>query len=309
MIKTGLLAWIRLIPIGEISLPALADLLTLPAVAGMLGGLICALLQTNPKALLAYTSLSKIGLMMLLLTLAMRDPALAPPCIAAVLFLAAFHALHKSALFLGTSVTEGMGRPGQILLLLLCASYAGLPFTAGALSKDFLYSIISTPLQPLSGNLSMLLWIEGLLTVLVLARFFRMTRPVSRFQNRQLSRPAGVWTLSVFIAVCLPVIMTAAPTYGFVVVLPKLSSFSTGGSGMWSGLLMAALMGAAGLTISRTLPPGDWIHFLPTLSRPARDSVRRFLIQSDQALTRGAGGVALITVLLILLGMLLSFRL
>jgi hypothetical protein len=109
MIKAGLIGWLRVLPIGEVALPGWATLVITLGLLTALGGVAVGLTQRNPKANLAYSSVSQMGLMMVLVGVALAVPDGAELSVAAAGVYALHHGLAKGALFLG--VGHGGSRP------------------------------------------------------------------------------------------------------------------------------------------------------------------------------------------------------
>ncbi len=142
MIKTALLGWMRFLPVGAVALPEWGGLLAAAGTLTLLFALPIGLTQSDPKVVLAYSSISKMGLLMLVLGLALIEPALAPVAVAGIAFYAANHALVKGGLFLGVGMRKHAAtRPPVVQALVLGAlvflalSLAGAPFTSGAVAK------------------------------------------------------------------------------------------------------------------------------------------------------------------------------
>jgi hydrogenase-4 component B len=128
IVKAGLFGMIQFLPDG-----AAGGALVFLGLAGAFGAALWGLTQHNPKAVLAYSTVSQMGLMILLVGTggAARD-------------LAAFYALHhgfaKGALFLlvGVMLAASTSRQRAICIavaIAVAASVAGLPLTGGALAK------------------------------------------------------------------------------------------------------------------------------------------------------------------------------
>jgi len=142
MIKTALLGWMRFLPVGAVALPEWGGLLAAAGTLTLLFALPVGLTQSDPKVVLAYSSIGKMGLMMLVLGLALIEPALAPVAVAGIAFYAANHALVKGGLFLGVGMRKYAPTQPPVLqalvlgaLVFLALSLAGAPFTSGAVAK------------------------------------------------------------------------------------------------------------------------------------------------------------------------------
>jgi multicomponent Na+:H+ antiporter subunit D len=166
MIKAGLLGWLRFLPIGQLAMPQWG---TLCIIAGLLAayyGVAVGLTQRNPKAVLAYSSISQMGLMTIGIGLAVGWPQTVPTVIPAISIYACHHALAKGALFLGVGVigtaesSRTAGRLAAAGMILASLALAGAPLTSGAVAKIAL----KFPLKALQG-----LWISGLNWLLPLA--------------------------------------------------------------------------------------------------------------------------------------------
>jgi formate hydrogenlyase subunit 3/multisubunit Na+/H+ antiporter MnhD subunit len=142
MIKAGLLGWINVLPLGVEGLsPALTQLGNVMLVAGLaaaFGAALYGVWQRHPKAVLAYSSISQMGMLTAMVATGLAAPDVWPLLLPGVVVFAAHHALAKGALFMGTSISEHMPRWPQPLLFALIA-LPGVSLTgalaAGLLSK------------------------------------------------------------------------------------------------------------------------------------------------------------------------------
>ena len=136
VVKAGIIGLIRFLPSGE-ALPATGQLLAWAGFVTAFYGVLVGLTQRHPKAVLAYSSVSQMGVVVAVLGfgLAVGDRSTG----IAAAFYAAHHVLVKGALFLavGVAAAGAQGRRGWVLApaLLLCLGLGGLPFTGGAVAK------------------------------------------------------------------------------------------------------------------------------------------------------------------------------
>ena len=137
MIKVALLGWLRFLPVGEEALVGWGLLLVFMGLISLLFAIPVGLVQANPKVILAYSSVSKMGLLSLTLGLLLLDPGLAPAGILALTLYAVHHGLTKGGLFLGVGLRLHAPLQGLILAgsSLLALTIAGLPPTSGAVAK------------------------------------------------------------------------------------------------------------------------------------------------------------------------------
>lgn len=121
MIKAGLIAWMQVLPLGEDITP-LIESLNWPLFAwtviglGLAASFFAAVLgafQRKPKAVLAYSSISQMGLMTTLLGVALLMPELWPGVMAALIAFTVHHGLAKGALFLGVGLVDTHLSPAQ----------------------------------------------------------------------------------------------------------------------------------------------------------------------------------------------------
>ena len=135
-VKAGVIGLIRFLPF-DVALPGWGELLTIVGFCGAFYGVGVGITQTNPKTVLAYSSVSQMGFLAAVLGmgLAAGDESVAP----LVAFYAAHHVLVKGALFLavGVAALTASQRIGLVVVpgAVIALGLAGLPLTGGALAK------------------------------------------------------------------------------------------------------------------------------------------------------------------------------
>jgi formate hydrogenlyase subunit 3/multisubunit Na+/H+ antiporter MnhD subunit len=205
MIKAGLLGWIRFLPLGEVGVPEWGSLCMVAGVFAAFFGVLMGVLQTNPKTVLAYSSISQMGLMTIGIGVGFTRPELWPVAHAAVITYALHHAFAKGALFLGVGVA-GAGHPHGwrrwwlILGLLLPAlALAGAPLTTGIVAKTALKTAIAPLPEPWPTSMAFLLPLAATGTTLLMIRFLFIVlrEPSSRHPVSGVRLP---WTATVFLA-------------------------------------------------------------------------------------------------------------
>lgn len=139
MIKAGLFGWLVTLPFGQVSLPVWGNILVVLGAIGSLGAAALGVRQVRPKTVLAYSSISQMGLMVLMLGAALVNTEAAAGITAVLALYALHHGLAKGSLFLSTAMAMPSGRVGRwgfwVLVALPGLSLAGLPFTSGAAAK------------------------------------------------------------------------------------------------------------------------------------------------------------------------------
>ncbi|MDZ7640730.1 MAG: complex I subunit 5 family protein [Desulfurivibrio sp.] len=103
MIKAGLLGWLRFLPSGEQGVPALPELMLLLGLTGAVYGVIRGLRQADPKTILAWSSISQMGLLTVGLSFYLAGGAARGPALTAIEFYVVHHGLAKGALFLAVA--------------------------------------------------------------------------------------------------------------------------------------------------------------------------------------------------------------
>jgi formate hydrogenlyase subunit 3/multisubunit Na+/H+ antiporter MnhD subunit len=138
MIKLGLLGALRLLPLSDMT-PTWGALMVPLGIAAALYAALRGMSDDHPKRVLAWSSVSQMGLLTLLLGLVLSDRA-TPAATTALLLLAATHALAKAALFLGAGMANRVkGRTRTVTLLGMLPPalvLAGAPPTGGVLVKS-----------------------------------------------------------------------------------------------------------------------------------------------------------------------------
>jgi len=203
MIKAGLLGWLRFLPPGDAALIVWGQVLMLTGVGGILFGAALALLQQRPRLVLAYSSISKMGVLTSGVGAALTWPAAAPALIGALALYAAHHALAKGALFLGLGLVERGGlRPWALAGLgFLALALAGAPLTSGALAKSGLNAALPGAAYPLT----LVLGASALATTVVMARFlFLVWRRRRRVHSPQSPVSVAAWLLLVMLIAAFP---------------------------------------------------------------------------------------------------------
>jgi NADH:ubiquinone oxidoreductase subunit 5 (subunit L)/multisubunit Na+/H+ antiporter MnhA subunit len=212
MIKVAILGWLRFLPVGTIALPEWGGLLTAAGLLTLFYVLPVGVVQSDPKVILAYSSISKMGLLILCLGLVLMEPGLAPVGVAAMTIYAAQHGLVKGGLFLGVGLRkQALGSPGLIQplvlggLVVLALALAGAPFTSGAIAKDGLKPVLTGADWP---------WIAAAVTVAALGTTLLMARflwvvglRTKRHAQPGLLWPGLAWALIIMLVLLFPFVL------------------------------------------------------------------------------------------------------
>ena len=280
MIKAGLLGWLHTLPIGLVSLPGWSALVIGTGLLAAFGAAFLSLHQEHPKTVLAYSSVSQMGLMTVGVGMALQEPDLRPLLMAAIAVYALHHGLSKGALFLGVGIARHPGRLAGPLLWLLLAlpalSLAGV-MTSGVVAKLGLKAALHTQavLPDWWEHLPRLLELAAVGTTLIMARYLWLLRSESQGDRA----PAAAWWGWVLLLASGPVLVFLPGHWGLMdrdAITP----------GDWVSLAWPVLLGTAlALIGARSLrpwpiPPGDLLALIiprpETLTRIRAPAARAF---------------------------------
>jgi len=281
MINAGLLGWLRFLPPGATELAGWGDLLTSLGALGIGLGVLVGLTQRDPRAVLAYSSIAKTGLITAVFGVALASPGEARTIVAALVLFAMHHLLVKGALFLGIGEWERGRCSPWVLggLLGLALTMAGLPFTAGAAAKFG----IKEALSGADAELGTLLFFSALGTVMLMLRFiWLVARKGPRVAD---GRRQGliVWLLLAVPGFWLP--------FGFGELAGAQADYFPLFAGLIAGL--AVWRFPLGSRIGVAVPPGDILALFPRRISWAPGEGQRLAAQPrpgpDWWLTRSEG--------------------
>lgn len=183
MIKAGLLGWLQLVPVGEMILPGWGAVMIILGLMAAFYGVVVGLVQREPKTLLAYSSISQMGVMTMAVGLGMLNPQAWPFILPAIAFYALHHGLSKGALFLGVGLVGGNDLRQQYWiwfgLWLPALALAGAPWTSGMLAKQLVKAGAVYASGPWDALLPFLLSVSALATSLLMARLLYLVRPAA----------------------------------------------------------------------------------------------------------------------------------
>jgi formate hydrogenlyase subunit 3/multisubunit Na+/H+ antiporter MnhD subunit len=254
LVKAGVIGLIRFLPF-ETGLPAWGYALAAAGIVTAYYGAIVGVVQPRPKTILAYSTVSQMGLVAALIGagLAAGDPS--APGLAA--YYGLHHTLVKGALFLavGVALAAGAGRLRPVLLLLtglLALSLAGLPLTSGALAK-----LVVKPMLG-SGAISIAVSLAAAGSTMLMLHFITvMMRETARSPGDGLSQ-AELWSLLAVAAAAFVIPWSLYPSSsggGFASAWTMESLWKL----LWPMLAGAAIFGfARGFAgVAGSVPEGD----------------------------------------------------
>ncbi|MGD9803251.1 MAG: complex I subunit 5 family protein [Hyphomicrobiaceae bacterium] len=136
LVKAGAIGLIRFLPY-DYALPSWGDILTAIGLVTAYWGVAIGLTQQRPKTILAYSTVSQMGLIAAVAGTGLSLGDIDAPGLVA--YYGVHHMLAKGGLFLAVGIIAATGqarlRPVLLLTAVLAISLGGLPLTSGALAK------------------------------------------------------------------------------------------------------------------------------------------------------------------------------
>ncbi len=196
MIKAGLLGWMRFLPAGAAPLSPAGDLLLVLGLGSTFLAVLIGLVQHNPKTVLAYSSISQMGLASMVVGAGLLMPEIRAGLTTILLVFVTHHGIAKAALFLGTGLAQAsLAKRWQRALVaaglaLAAASLVGLPGTVGYVAKKALADGAGHFITVWGPAPAWLLTASAVATALLLCRFLVLTWPGVRKSAGAVPPPA-----------------------------------------------------------------------------------------------------------------------
>jgi formate hydrogenlyase subunit 3/multisubunit Na+/H+ antiporter MnhD subunit len=272
MIKAGLLGWLRFTPIAVAASPAWGAVFVLAGAAAAFYAVAVGSTQSHPKTVLAYSSISQMGLITIGVGLSLLSPEVAAAGLPAVALYALHHGFAKGALFLTVGILQAVAPGSRVSrlawagLILAALSLAGAPLTSGAVSKGALKTAVALTPQAWHSALSVLLPLASIATTVLMGRLAYLMAHRAPGSGRP---GAGMW---------IAWLMMLAPAALLLWVFPaaEAPSVAAVGEAAWpvaAGGVLTALVWAAGRHNRRfsvpQVPSGDMVVAYAALSRLA----------------------------------------
>ncbi len=197
ILKAGLLGWLHLLPVGQLALPSLGYVLVVLGLSGAFYAALVGCLQERPKSVLAYSSVSQMGLLAVPVGLWLVGRGEGGLLAAAITIFAVHHGLAKGALFLAVPMMQNGSRVTAWLSLLPVLALAGFPLTSGLLAKSALK--LSAP-----ESLTLLLTLTSVTTTLILLRFLAVAWPDRDAREAPALPALGSWLVLLVTSLLLP---------------------------------------------------------------------------------------------------------
>jgi hydrogenase-4 component B len=276
MIKAGLIGWFRFLPLGHTAAPDWGAAGMLAGLAAAFYGVLVGVTQENPKTVLAYSSISQMGLMTVGIGAGLAAPEVWPAAAGAVALYALHHGLAKGTLFLGVGVPHSARYAGARIfrragLVMAAASLAGAPWTSGALAKIALKSSLDGLPAPWPAALGFLLTLAAVGTTLLMVRFLFLAWPGDSSAETKLAMWIP-WGLLVAATASAAWMWVEAPewvagTLDLAATAAALWPAAAGGVLAW----VAWRVAGGELPASLRVPAGDLLGVALWLWRPCRN--------------------------------------
>jgi len=244
-VKAGVIGFIRFLPLGT-AMPGWGEALAAAGIFSVFYGVLVGITQENPKTILAYSSVSQMGLVAAALGMGLAAGDSGAGWGAS--FSAAHHVLVKGALFLAIGVSAAAGPrlwpmlPAAVLALGL----GGLPFSGGMLAKLAVKAQLG---DGIVGTLTTLSAVGSTLLMLNFLRRLVQTTP----RDPATAEPTGLvrpWLIMAFAAVAVPWVLY--PASGSGTLLDVLAPET-----LWAALWPVLIGGVLAVGLWR------WGHRLP----------------------------------------------
>jgi len=278
MIKAGLLGWIRFLPLGEVALESWGGFVIAAGLLAAFFGVVAGLLQDDPKTLLAYSSISQMGLVTVAVGIGFVGTDSWDLALAAAIVYVLHHSLAKGALFLGVGVVgvaKGslwMRRTVLTGLTVAALALAGAPLTSGAMAK--------TALKDAAGLadatfVDLMLPVTSIGTTLLMTRFvLQMRAQLNDGAAPQRFQPL-LWLPWVALVALTGSISWLLPWYvDLEIADPTVITMAKVWSGIWPVLAGLVVFGGATFLLRRFsafprlhVPPGDLIVVIEAVAR------------------------------------------
>lgn len=266
-VKAGVIGFLRFLPF-DTAMPLAGELLVAVGFFSAFYGVVIGLVQSRPAVILAYSSISQMGVIAAILGMGLATGNNGTAIAGA--FYAAHHVLAKGALFLAIGVTfmTAASRIRQTLFLatLVALGLGGLPLTGGALAKLAVKDFFDGSVIGVLANLSAV----GT-TVLMVHFLVRLSRSTAADPSAGAALPFVLaWRLVALAAICVPWLLYLAGGRSVQAVLAP--------AALWDAAWPVALGTVLAFGWVRwggwapRIPAGDVIGVMETVFRSARSA-------------------------------------
>jgi multicomponent Na+:H+ antiporter subunit A len=304
-VKAGVIGLIRFLPL-DTALPFAGGTLVALGLFGAFYAVAVGITQDNPKTVLAYSSISQMGVIATIFGMALTT-ADGSAAVLPITLYAAHHMLVKAALFLAVGVISATGPRRAWMLVIapaavLALSLGGVPFTGGALAKY----VVKAPLG--DGIIGTLAALSAAGTTLLMLHFLYCLAASAPTDERGAppARLATSWLAMAVASVAIPWAVFVTLGGGATDTLTRAALIAA----LWPILLGAACFLALWPFRTRIpeVPPGDIIVLAPIAGRAADIAARSFERMDTQLRRWPVAGISLLAIAAVLTAMLIRTR-
>ncbi len=174
IVKAGLLGMLRLVPPGAPGAELFGPILLGFGLFSALVAVLLGLGQARVKVVLAYSTVSQMGLVLAMYAALLMAPESAPLLLPWLGLLVLHHGLNKAALFLACGCAPGRSRLRMVLVALPVLALAGAPLSTGMYAKTGLKQALA--MAGFGPAWALLLGLSSLATALLLWHFWQLLR-------------------------------------------------------------------------------------------------------------------------------------
>ena len=270
MIKAGLLGWVRFLPLSDAPLEAWGWFVIAMGLLAAFFGVVAGLLQDDPKTLLAYSSISQMGLMTVAVGIGFAGTDSWDLALAAITVYVLHHSMAKGALFLGVGVVGVAGgsiwmrRAAMAGLVIAALALTGAPLTSGALAKTALKDAAYLADASL---VNLLLPVTSIATTLLMVRFILQMRAQLQEGEAPETFQPWLWLPWIGLVALIGTISWMLPWYiDLEIADPTAVKLAKLWTGIWPVLVGVVLFGGVRYA-------GRWLRAYPRVHIPAGDLV------------------------------------
>lgn len=299
IVKAGVIGLIRFLPL-ETGLPGVGVLLAGLGLVTAFYAVLVGITQTHTKTVLAYSTVSQMGVVAALIGAGLASAAPLTGAVAA--FYALHHLLVKGALFLGVGLVATDGRrPFWIVvpMAVLALSLAGLPFTSGMLAKYAAKELMG------EGALAQLAALSAAGSALLMLHFLQLLPAAAK------AKPGATPAAGIVLRLAVPwagiaLASLALPWALFAPVTGLSPADLFGAAAVWKAMWPLLLGGVLFLALRRwgarmpVLPEGD-VVVIAEAARPAVARLGNAIERADGALRQWPVAVGLLAFIVLAL--------
>jgi formate hydrogenlyase subunit 3/multisubunit Na+/H+ antiporter MnhD subunit len=301
MIKAGLFGWLRFLPLGDVPLVTWGGLVIFAGLGAAFLAALFGAFQSDPKTVLAYSSISQMGVMAVGVGVALAEPEAWPLVGTAIVFYALHHGLAKGALFLGVGVADTpLDTPLKrgfvgVGLLFAALVMAGAPLTSGTAAKSILGEPVALAPPRIEQWLGWLLPLTAIGTSVLMARFLYLVRLKAAKGNAHYAFSAGLWAPWLLLLIASGIAAWFVPLY---YAIDGIAAVNLQPGYVWAStwpIIAGALILVGAYQLRRrgyrrsvpVVPPGDLLALIEWILARTYDPLRDWLVpRSASAVTR-----------------------